>query len=264
MLAVPVRAADVAVTSDADAGPGSLRAAFATAAAGDKIAVSVGAGDRMITLAEPLPPPAGDVTLDFGDLPGSVTIAGASLMLARDAGLVMAVGPHRRVVLEIVIAGNGRLTLAGGGTLELGRTATYLGGTTIVAGTLRVAPGGGLPPGGALVLDGGVFDLGGADAQLGGLAGRGGEITLGGRTLSVDQDQDTTFAGVILGKGRLVKEGEGRLTLKAPQAWTGGTTIAGGVLELAGEGGGLHLNGPLKVTGGSLVAPGITMGSGKR
>jgi autotransporter-associated beta strand protein len=85
---------------------------------------------------------------------------------------------------------------------------------------------------------------------------------LGDRTLTVDQDEDSGFAGPISGKGRLVKDGPGRLTLGAPQAWTGGTTVAGGVLELAA--GGFRLSGPIEVKGGTLIAPGMSIGSGTR
>jgi autotransporter-associated beta strand protein len=253
-FAAAARAGEIAVTSDADAGPGTLRAALAAAASGDRIVLSLPGEDRAIALA------AG-VTLDFGDAPGSVAITGGAWALAR-AGLSVTLGPRRHAVLAVVMAGGGGLKLAGGGTLALARPATYRGGTTIAAGTLRLEPGGALPPDGRLILDGGTLALGGADARLGGLAGSGGEILLGDRTLTVDQDEDSGFAGPISGTGRLVKDGAGRLTLGAPQAWTGGTIIAGGVLELAA--GDSRLSGPIEVKGGALIAPGISIGSGRR
>jgi autotransporter-associated beta strand protein len=43
---------------------------------------------------------------------------------------------------------------------------------------------------------------------------------------------------MVSGTGRLVKAGQGRLVLEAPQGWTGGTIVAGGLLELAGAGSG--------------------------
>jgi fibronectin-binding autotransporter adhesin len=260
-FAAAAHAGEIAVTSDADAGPGTLRAALAAAASGDRIVLSLPGEDRAIALAADLPTAAGGVTLDFGDAPGSVAITGGAWALAR-AGLSVTLGPRRHAVLAIVMAGEGGLKLAGGGTLALARPATYRGDTTIAAGTLRLDPGGALPPGGRLVLDGGTLELGGADARLGGLAGSGGEILLGDRTLTVDQEEDSGFAGPISGKGKLVKDGAGRLTLGAPQAWTGGTTIAGGVLELAA--GGSRLSGPIEVKGGALIAPGISIGGGKR
>jgi autotransporter-associated beta strand protein len=260
-LSLAARAGDLAVTSDADAGPGTLRAALGAAASGDRIVLSLPDGDHTIALAADPPKPSGTVTIDFGDGPGTVTISGSALTVAR--GLTLALGPRRHGILEIVMAGDGGVTLAGGGTLVLARAAIYRGSTTIEAGTLRLAQGGSLPPATRLVLDGGVFALGDADARVGGLAGKGGEIVLGERTLTVDQDGDSSFAGPISGKGRLVKDGEGRLSLEAPQAWTGGTMIAGGVLELA-SGGGLRLSGPIQVKGGALIAPGVTIGSGRR
>ena len=266
--AVPVWAREIAVTSDGDAGPGTLRAALAEAASGDRIVVSLAGDERTIALAADLPVLAGTITLDFGDTPGHLTIAGGAWTLARGAGLIVALGPNRRATLEAVIAGEAGdrgLTLSGGGLLVLARAACYGGGTIVQAGTLRLEQAGSLPPAGPLALESGVFELGAADARIGGLAGGGGAIALDGRTLTIDQDVDSVFAGTISGTGRLVKDGPGRLTLEAPQGWTGGTTIAGGVLELASGGGaGLRLSGPIEVRGGALVAPGVNIGSGKR
>lgn len=265
--AMPALAREIAVTSDADAGPGTLRAALGDAASGDRIVVSLAGGDHTIALAADLPAPAGTITVDFGDAAGIVTITGGAWALARGAGLIVALGPHRGATFETAIAGatgDRGLTVSGGGLLVLARAVSYRGGTIVEAGTLRLEQAGSLPPAGLLALESGIFELGAADARIGGLAGGGGAITLGDRTLIVDQDGDSVFAGTISGKGRLVKDGPGRLTLEAPQGWTGGTTIAGGVLELAGGGAGLRLSGPIEVRGGALIAPGVSIGSGKR
>jgi fibronectin-binding autotransporter adhesin len=267
IVAMPARAGEIAVTSDADAGPGTLRAALAAAAGVDRIVVSVAGGNHMIALAADLPALAGTVTLDFGDAPGTVTIAGGAWALASGAGLVVMLGPRRRAVLDGAIAGetgDRGLTVSGGGTLVLARAASYRGGTILKAGTLRLEHAGNLPPTGRLALESGVLELGDADVRVAGLAGSGGEIALGDRSLTVDQNADGIFAGTISGAGRLVKGGEGRLTLEAPQGWTGGTTITGGVLELAGGSAGLRLIGPIEVKGGALVAPGVSIGSGRR
>lgn len=265
--AVPARAREIGVTSDADGGPATLRAALAAAASGDRIAVALAGDNPAIVLASDPPPLAGSITLDFGDAPGSVRIAGGVLRLGSGAGVVIALGPQRRAVLEIAIAGEADdhgLTLSGGGTLVLARAASYRGGTTVKAGTLRLEQAGSLPPDGRLVLEGGALELGAGDAQLGGLAGGGGAIALGDRSITIDQDDDSVFAGTISGTGRLLKGGQGRLTLAAPQGWTGGTVITGGVLELAGGGAGFRLSGPIEVKGGALVAPGVSMRGGAR
>jgi autotransporter-associated beta strand protein len=267
LAATAARAGEIAVTSAADAGPGTLRAALADAASGDTIRVALDGGMATIALAADLPSPAGTVTIAFGDAAGSVTITGGALALAPGAGLIVALGTRRRVTLENVIAGEAGdrgLTLTGGGTLVLARPESYGGATVVTAGTLRLEASGSLPPGSRLTLESGAFELGAAASRLGGLAGKGGVIALGDSTLTVDQDDDSVFAGTISGAGRLVKAGPGRLTLAAPQGWTGGTVVAGGVLELAGDGAGARLSGPIEVKGGALIAPGLSIGTGKR
>jgi fibronectin-binding autotransporter adhesin len=266
LIAAVARAGEIAVTSAADAGPGTLRAALARAGSGDTIRVALDGGNPTIALAADLPVTAGVVTIDFGDAAGSVTITGGALALAPGAGLVVVLGTRRRATLENVISGEAGdlgLTLIGGGTLVLARPESYRGATTVTAGTLRLEASGRLPPESRLALEGGAFELGGADSRLGGLAGKGGVIALGDRSLTVDQANDSDFAGTISGTGRLVKDGPGRLTLDAPQGWTGGTVVAGGVLELAG-GAGSRLSGPIEVKGGALVAPGLSIGTGTR
>ena len=83
---------------------------------------------------------------------------------------------------------------------------------------------------------------------------------LGAGTLTVDQEDDTTFSGSIEGRGGLAKTGAGRLTLTRPQGWTGGTRIEGGLLELSGSGPTMRLTGSIQITGGALIAPGIRLG----
>ncbi len=89
-------------------------------------------------------------------------------------------------------------------------------------------------------------------------------IALGDRRLTIDQDANTSFAGTIEGAGGLTKDGAGRLTLEEPQAWTGGTRIAGGILEFLGDTAGLRFTGSIEITGGSLIAPGVRMGTAPR
>ncbi len=62
-------------------------------------------------------------------------------------------------------------------------------------------------------------------------------------TLTVNQSTDTTYSGIIRNNTgndtftlALVKTGTGKLTLATNTDHTGGTTVNGGVLEIAGSG----------------------------
>jgi fibronectin-binding autotransporter adhesin len=263
---VPARAATLVVTRNADSGPGTLRQALAAARAGDRVAFDLAAGESTIALAHALPPPPPGVTLDLANTRATVRIAGASWPLARGAGLELSLAPGRSAVLDSAVigaAGDRGLSLAGGGTLVLERQNSWRGGTIVTAGTLRLEGNGQLPSDGMLTLEGGRVELSAGDARVGGLSGRGGVVAIGSHSLTVSQERDTEFAGAISGPGRLIKDGPGRLVLAAPQGWTGGTVLTGGMLQLAGEGPAVHLHGPIMVQGGTLIAPGLRMGAGR-
>jgi outer membrane autotransporter protein len=134
------------------------------------------------------------------------------------------------------VAGAGGLTKQGAGTLILDGANTYAGGTTVNAGVLRLGAGGSLNPLGALTVNaGGAFDLNSFSQAVGDLSGAG-AVTLGSGTLTAGRAADTTFDGGISGPGGFVKQGAGTLIFTAANAYTGGTTIGGGTLQL-GNGG---------------------------
>ncbi|WP_404338301.1 autotransporter-associated beta strand repeat-containing protein [Sphingomonas sp. MMS12-HWE2-04] len=79
---------------------------------------------------------------------------------------------------------------------------------------------------------GSLLDLAGFDTTIGGLNG-GGDIQLGGATLTVDNALDASFNGGISGSGGLTKTGAGTLTLGGASTYGGTTVITGGALILA-------------------------------
>jgi autotransporter-associated beta strand protein len=100
-------------------------------------------------------------------------------------------------------------------------------------------------------------------------------------SLTINQSADTTFAGIILGHGKIIKSGTGDLTLSGANTYIGGTVInagsvilgAAGVLadtghvQLANTSGAiLNLNGNNEtigaLTGGGTTGGNIVLGSG--
>jgi autotransporter-associated beta strand protein len=249
------------VTSNANAGPGTLRSAIAEATSGDRIAFALPAGATVVTLAEPLPVSPSPLAIDADNQAGTVTLTGGALPFG--AGVAITIGPGGVLVLDMGLTGDNPeagLTVSGGGTLVLERAGQYRGATIIDGGTIRLGAHGQLPASSLLKLEGGTFDLDSHDQRVSGLSGERGLIALGSGTLTVDEDANTIFGGTIEGPGALAKTGAGRLALTQPQVWTGGTRVGGGTLELSGSGPTMRLSGSIEITGGALIAPGIRLG----
>ena len=139
------------------------------------------------------------------------------------------------------ISGSGQLVKLGVGVLDLSGTSTYSGPTTISAGTVELdGNGNNLPLATALTIaSGGVLDLAGVPQTVGSLSGSAGAIITNRyasypATLTVAASSgSTTFAGNIIGNDLLVLSGSGQLTLSGTNAYTGGTTVSGGTLDIA-------------------------------
>lgn len=104
------------------------------------------------------------------------------------------------------ISGAGGLRKTGKGIFTLAGANTYSGRTTIHCGTLQIGNGG---------VSGSVV----------------GDITDNG-TLAFNQSGFYTYNGHISGKGSLIQEGTGVVTLGGKNTYTGGTTITSGTLSI--------------------------------
>lgn len=135
------------------------------------------------------------------------------------------------------ISGQGSVNKSGWGTTFLTGSNTYIGGTTISEGVLRLGDSGTvLHDYGSVTIHGGTFLLG-ADETIGSLSGSGGFIDLGlggGYALTVNQTKDGNFAGTLEGNGgALVKNGHATLILSEESTFGGGTTVNAGTLRAA-------------------------------
>ncbi|WP_132034940.1 autotransporter outer membrane beta-barrel domain-containing protein, partial [Aquabacter spiritensis] len=177
------------------------------AAIADSVAVSIGAAGGLIlwddetigSLAGSGSVSAyrGDVTLTVGANDADTVFSGTLV----DQGTAP---PARAAPATLA------LVKTGAGTLTLTGTNTYSGGTTLSGGTLQIGDGG----------------------TAGSIAG---DVANSG-VLIFDRSDTTTFAGAVSGGGSLIHAGAGSLILTGENSFTGGTTIAGGRLEV-GTGG---------------------------
>ncbi|KXO75887.1 autotransporter-associated beta strand repeat-containing protein [Brucella anthropi] len=126
-----------------------------------------------------------DGTLQIGDGNNKGRVDGA----ITNNGIV-AFNRSDDVAMSNVISGTGSVKQVGSGVLTLSGNNTYLGGTTVSAGVLKVATDGNLGnAAGALTIDGGSFGNTGAIAT-----GRSVTVTANGGTVQTDADLTLTGA----------------------------------------------------------------------
>ncbi len=129
-------------------------------------------------------------------------------------------------------APGGKLSKAGAGTLVLTGTNYYGGGTELQGGTLSVSADHNLgEASGNLRFSGGTLQV--TETMN---SARAVNLATDGGTVLVDSGKTLTLAGTVsdLGAahGALSKTGDGTLVLAAANSYSGGTTIAAGILQL--------------------------------
>lgn len=142
-----------------------------------------------------------------------------------------------------LVQGAGQLQKQGAGTLVLGSTNSYTGGTYVRGGSVQAGADNAFGTG-YLSLDnvaGVSVILDGHDANASYLSGggtTGGDIALGSGVLTVTNGTlytgSSTYGGAISGSGSLVKAGTGIQYLAGSASrYTGTTTVSGGQLQVA-------------------------------
>lgn len=193
-----------------------------------------------------------DLTLDGGTLQfGAAFTYARPFVLTANGGIVDTNGTDPEI--DSAISGSGSLTKSGAGTLVLGGTSTYTGGTIVSAGTLQLSATGSLAAGTALTVAGGAtFDMNGVAETFGGFTGAG-DVLLGNAILTLGTMSANSFSGVISGTGAVVENGSAVLTLSGANTYTGGSTIASGTVRIGADSGLGAATGRLTLGGGTLA-----------
>ncbi|HEX3655228.1 MAG TPA: autotransporter-associated beta strand repeat-containing protein, partial [Pirellulales bacterium] len=142
------------------------------------------------------------------------------------------------------------LVKASPGTLILTGANSYTGATYVNEGTLQLYGSGTLGILSNVVIGStstALLDLNGTSQTIGTLASSGvqtglGTVDIDSGSLAITESSSTTYTGAFTGTGSLAVTGTGTLTLNttsspfAGAVTVGGTTVAGGLLELVGNG----------------------------
>ncbi|MBT1153973.1 autotransporter domain-containing protein [Aminobacter anthyllidis] len=152
---------------------------------------------------------------------GGTTITGGTLQLGNGGVTGTVVGNvsnngvlvvNRSGTADVagVMSGTGSVRQIGGGVTRLTADNSYVGGTFIDAGELRIGGGGT------------------TGAIVGNVANNG--------ALSFDRSDLVTFGGVVSGTGSLEQLGSGTLVLTGANSYAGGTVVSSGTLRIGAGG----------------------------
>lgn len=225
-------------------------------------ATTITGGTLSISSANNLQGTSG-IAMDGGTLQATATLELGKAITLGSGGGTFDVDTGKSLTLsggisDAVSATAGSLAKTGAGTLLLKGTNTYSGNTSVNAGTLQAGATNAFSPNSVVVLAnvaGATLDLNDFDQTVAGLSGggtSGGDVSLGSAALTVNQNVDTTYAGVISGTGSLRKSGLGTLTLTGTNTYSGGTTLIGGTLAISSDANLGAVTGVLTFDGGTL------------
>ncbi|WP_167598988.1 Ig-like domain-containing protein [Comamonas sp. A23] len=195
---------------------------------------------------------AGTLTLNGGTLAltGATTVDNAINLAANST-----VSTSANATLSGNITGTGDLTKSGASTLALSGRNNFAGAVSVTAGTLALQNGSALADSATVALSTGTTLTLSNSETIGGLSGAG-NVNLSSNTLTVSQNTNTTYSGVISGTGGLTKSGSGTLTLSGSNAYTGATTVSAGGLTLNGASGTLDDSTSVTVSTGAMLTLG--------
>ncbi|MCP5176363.1 MAG: autotransporter-associated beta strand repeat-containing protein [Moraxellaceae bacterium] len=131
--------------------------------------------------------------------------------------------------LDGVISGVGSVVKDGTGRLTLTGTNSYEGGTVVNAGTLAISQNANLGK-----AETGVT-VSNATLLLNGDIAIERKVTLAGTAATIDTTGDSSIDDAVSGSAKLIKTGDGTLTLSTANTYAGGTQIAKGTLEISSD-----------------------------
>jgi autotransporter-associated beta strand protein len=179
---------------------------------------------------------AGTTSFTIGGLSGSRNLA---LQNNASAAVNLTVGSNgANSIYSGVLSGGGSLTKAGNGLFTLTGTNTYVGQTTISAGTLRISSNGNLgavATGSQLNLNGGTLNATSSFALDNNGANSRNVNVSAASAISVDPGQTLTVSGNVSGAGSLTNSGLGTLALSGTVSNPSLVNSGPGTLVLSGN-----------------------------
>jgi fibronectin-binding autotransporter adhesin len=181
------------------------------------------------------------LTINAGTLEVSTGFSTTRAITLGDAASTFQVDPSQTYTVTTAIGGSGSLNKTGSGTMVLGATETYAGGTTVSAGTLQINANDRIPNASAVTVSGGTLDVQTFTDTVAGvtLSSNGSIIGSGAGTLTASSYtlQSGTASAILAGSGTITKNTAGTVTLSGANTMSGAVTVSAGTLTAAASSG---------------------------
>lgn len=208
---------------------------------------TITAGLIQISAENNLGSSAGTLTFNGGTFQTTATFTSTRPVVLTSTGSIQT-NSSTTLTLNGTVSGASALVKTGSGTLVLGGSNSYSGGTTISAGMIQTSAENNLGAlAGTLTFNGGSF---GTTATF--TTTRSFVLSSTG-TIQTDPSTTLTMNGTISSTGGLAKSGAGTLILGLANTYSGGTTIAGGTIQVSADNNMSDPSGTITFDGGGLL-----------
>jgi fibronectin-binding autotransporter adhesin len=185
---------------------------------------------------------------NLGKAETGVTVSNATLLLNGDIAIERKVtlagttatlntAGNTSSSIDDAVSGLAKLIKTGDGTLTLNTANTYAGGTQIAKGTLEISQDASLgTKAGKFGVDVVIDDA--ATLALTGNVVAARKLSLTGTTATIDTTKEgssSSLSDVISGSAKLIKTGDGSLTLTGANSYEGGTVVNKGTLAISSD-----------------------------
>jgi autotransporter-associated beta strand protein len=235
---------------------GTNNVTFATYLQGTNMFTKNGTGRLTLTAANTA---TGAITISAGELyvGNGGTTGSVTGNISVGSGAIFGFQRSNDYEYSGIISGAGNVQKAGTGKLTLNAANTYTGDTRIAEGTLALGASGTIATSSRVFFNytaAATFDISAGNQTIKGLESTDADdkMVLGSSTLTINNTDDNTFAGVISGTGGITKTGAGILMLRAANTATGALTISEGTLGIGGSAG--SVTGNISVASGAICS----------
>ena len=215
---------------------------------------TINGGTVVINSATSFGATTGGVALNAATVEVATGFSNSRIYTLGSSSSTFQVDPSQTFTVTGAIAGSGVLNKTGTGTMVLGASNTYSGGTVVTAGTLQLNGNDRLSNLGSVTISGGTFDLQTFTDTVGLVTLNSGSI-IGTGTNALTGSSFTLKSGsvsaILAGGGAVTKSGPGTVTLSGANTYSGGTSINGGILAVTSSGA-LGSGGTISFNGGTL------------